>query len=221
MVLRHGKVIAEGWAKPYAADVKHTMYSVSKSWTSTAIGFLVDAGKLSVEDKVITFFPENKDITSNQHLNDLRVKDLLMMAAGHKVEPLRNVVATSDNWVRGFLSAQIDYQPGSKFLYNTLATYMLSAIVQKVSGQKTIDFLENKLLQPLHIKNIDWETDSKGINVGGWGIRVKTEDMAKLGQLYLQKGKWNGQQLLSEKWVNEATGKQIEQDPTASQSKKD
>ncbi|MEY4382733.1 MAG: 6-aminohexanoate-oligomer exohydrolase [Bacteroidota bacterium] len=221
MVLRHGKVIAEGWAKPYAADVKHTMYSVSKSWTSTAIGFLVDAGKLRVEDKVISFFPENKDITSNQYLHDLRVKDLLMMAAGHTVEPLRNVVATSDNWVRGFLSAQIDHQPGSKFLYNTLATYMLSAIVQKVSGQKTIDFLETKLLQPLHIKNIDWETDPKGINVGGWGIRVKTEDMAKFGQLYLQKGKWNGKQILSEKWVTEATSKQIEQDPTARQSKKD
>ena len=221
MVLRHGKVIAEGWAKPYGADVKHTMYSVSKSWTSTAIGFLVDAGKLSVEDKVISFFPENKDITSNQYLHDLRVKDLLMMAAGHNIEPLRNVVATSEDWVRGFLSAQIDNKPGTKFLYNTLATYMLSAIVQKVSGQKTIDFLETKLLQPLQIKNIDWETDAKGINTGGWGIRVKTEDMAKLGQLYLQKGKWNGKQLLSEKWVNEATSKQIEQDPSARQSKKD
>lgn len=221
MVLRHGKVIAEGWAKPYAADIKHTMYSVSKSWTSTAIGFLVDEGRLQVSDKVIDYFPENAGIKTNQYLNDLRVKDLLMMAVGHKVEPIRNVVGTSEDWVKGFLSAQIDYQPGSKFLYNTLATYMLSAIVQKVSGKTTLEYLQGKLLIPLNIKGIDWENDPKGINVGGWGIRVKTEDMAKLGQLYLQKGKWNGQQILSEKWIMEATSKQIEQEPEALQSKKD
>lgn len=221
MILRHGKVIAEGWAKPYSSDIKHTMYSVSKSWTSTAIGFLVDAGKLKVDDKVIDIFPEHKQIQSNKYLNDLRVKDLLTMSAGHKVEPIRNVVGFSNDWVKGFLSAPTEYQPGTKFLYNTLATYMLSAIVERVSGQKTLDFLQSKLLQPLNIKGIDWETDPKGINVGGWGIRVKTEDMAKLGQLYLQKGKWKGQQILSENWVQQATSKQIEQDPEARQSKKD
>ena len=221
MVLRHGKVIAEGWAKPYSAELKHTMYSVSKSWTSTAIGFLVDAGKIKVEDKVIDYFPEHKQIQSNQYLNELRIKDLLTMSAGHKVEPIRNVVGFSDDWVKGFLSAQTEYKPGTKFLYNTLATYMLSAIVERVSGQKTLDYLQNNLLQPLNIKGIDWETDPKGINVGGWGIRVKTEDMAKLGQLYLQKGKWNGKQILSENWVNQASSKQIEQDPDARQSKKD
>lgn len=221
MILRHGKVIAEGWAKPYASTEKHTMYSVSKSWTSTAIGFLVDEGKLHVEDKVISFFPENNDIKTNQYLQDLRVKDLLTMSAGHSVEPIRGVVAFSDNWVRGFLSASTDHKPGTKFLYNTLATYVLSAIVQKVSGQTTLNYLEGKLLKPLAISNIDWETDPKGINVGGWGIRVKTEDMAKLGQLYLQKGKWNGKQILSQQWVEEATSMQIDQDPTASQAKKD
>ncbi len=221
MVLRHGKVIAEAWSNPYAKNLKHTMYSVSKSWTSTAIGFLVDEGKLKVDDKVINFFPENQDIKTNKHLNDLRVKDLLMMAAGHSVEPIRGVVAFSDNWVRGFLSAKTDYEPGTHFLYNTLATYLLSAIVQKVSGEKTLDYLEQKLLKPLNIQQIDWETDPKGINVGGWGIRVKTEDMAKLGQFYLQKGKWHGKQLLSEKWISEATSKQIEQEPNARQSKKD
>lgn len=221
MILRHGKVIAEGWAKPYASTEKHTMYSVSKSWTSTAIGFLVDEGKLTVQDKVISFFPENNDIKTNQYLNELRVKDLLTMSAGHSAEPIRGVVAFSDNWVRGFLSASTDHKPGTKFLYNTLATYVLSAIVQKVTGLTTLNYLEGKLLKPLAISNIDWETDPKGISVGGWGIRVKTEDMAKLGQLYLQKGKWNGKQILSQKWIEEATSKQIEQDPTASQAKKD
>jgi CubicO group peptidase (beta-lactamase class C family) len=221
MILRHGKVIAEGWAKPYAAELKHSMYSVSKSWTSTAIGLLVDEGKLSVTDKVISFFPEYSDIKTNQYLQDLRVKDLLTMSAGHKVEPIRAIVPFSDNWLKGFLSAATDYKPGTKFLYNTLATYVLSAIVQKVSGQTTLTYLDGKLLKPLGIQQIDWEKDPKGINVGGWGIRVKTEDMAKLGQLYLQKGKWNGKQILSEKWVNEATSKQIEQEPEARQSKKD
>jgi len=221
MILRHGKVIAEGWAKPYASTEKHTMYSVSKSWTSTAIGFLVDEGKLSVTDKVISFFPEYSDIQSNKYLQDLRVNDLLTMSAGQSVEPIRAIVPFSDNWVKGFLSAATDHKPGTKFLYNTLATYVLSAIVQKITGQTTLSYLDGKLLKPLAIKDIDWENDPKGINVGGWGIRVKTEDMAKLGQLYLQKGKWNGKQILSEKWITEATSKQIEQEPEARQSKKD
>jgi len=221
MVLRHGKVIAEGWAKPYAANEKHTMYSVSKSWTSTAIGFLVDEGKLKVTDKVIDIFPEYKDIQTNKYLNDISVKDLLTMSVGHKIEPLRSVVSSKNDWKRTFLAAQIDNLPGSKFLYNTGATYMLSAIIQKISGQKTLDYLNDKLLKPLEISEIDWETDPAGINTGGWGIRVKTEDMAKLGQLYLQKGKWKGKQILSTSWINEATSKQIEQDPSATQAQKD
>lgn len=220
MIIRHGKVIAEGWWKPYAANLKHSMYSVSKSWTSTAIGFAVAEKKLQVSDKVISFFPEHSDLANKPYLADLTVQHLLTMSVGHEVEPLRAVVATQNDWVRGFLSAPIAYQPGSKFLYNTLATYMLSAIIQKVTGQKVVDYLTPRLFKPLGIQGVDWEVDPKGINTGGWGIRVKTEDMAKLGQLYLQQGKWNGQQILPASWINEATQKHIDQDPNASAEKK-
>jgi CubicO group peptidase (beta-lactamase class C family) len=221
MIVRHGKVIAESWWNPYSSDKKHSMYSVSKSWTSTAVGFAMDEKLFGLDDKVIDFFPEHKDLSQNKYVSDLTIRSLLTMSAGHKVEPLRGVVASTDDWIKGFLTAPIENKPGTKFLYNTLATYMLSAIVQKTSRKTVIDFLQSRLLSPLGIKDIDFETDPKGINTGGWGIRVHTEDMAKLGQLYLQKGNWNGKQILSKNWVNMATSKQIEQDPTASQAKKD
>jgi CubicO group peptidase (beta-lactamase class C family) len=142
------------------------------------------------------------------------------MSVGHEKEPLRSVIVFSPDWVRGFLNYPIVHQPGTKFLYNTLATYMLSAIVQKVTGMTTLDYLKPRLLDPLHISGIDWESDQKGINVGGWGIRVKTEDMAKLGLLYLNKGKFEGKQILPAAWVEEATSKHIDQEPDASADKK-
>lgn len=220
MVLRHGKVIAEAWWKPYAANLKHSMYSVSKSWTSTAIGFAVAEKKIQVSDKVMSYFPEYQELANKPFIQDLTIQNLLTMSVGHEVEPLRGVVATQTDWVKGFLSANISYKPGTKFLYNTLATYMLSAIIQKVTGQKVVDYLGPRLFKPLGIQGVDWEVDPKGINTGGWGIRVKTEDMAKLGQLYLQHGQWNGKQILPAAWVDEATSKHIEQDPSASAEKK-
>ncbi|MBK8088067.1 MAG: serine hydrolase [Chitinophagaceae bacterium] len=220
MIIRHGKVIAEGWWSPYRADLKHSMYSVSKSWTSTAIGFAVDEKKLSVDDKVISFFPEYASLSSKPYLADLKVKDLLTMSVGHAKEMFERVFMQAD-WAKGFLEIPIVNVPGTKFLYNTLATYMLSAIVQKVTGQTVMDYLQPRLFTPLGISGIDWEMNYKGINTGGWGIRVKTEDMAKLGLLYLNQGKFNGKQILSADWVKEATGKQIEQNPSATQEKKD
>lgn len=221
MIIRHGKIISEAWWSPYAPELKHSMYSVSKSWTSTAVGFAVSENKLKVSDKVLTFFPEYADLASNDFLKDLTVKDLLTMSVGHKTEPLRNVIVMQPDWMRGFLKTPIAYAPGTKFLYNTLATYMLSGIVQKVTGQSLINYLEPRLFKPLGIKGVDWEYDSKGINTGGWGIRVKTEDMAKLGLTYLQGGKFNGKQIIPNAWVKEATQKHIDQNPEASQAKKD
>lgn len=220
MILRHGKVIAEGWWKPYAANLKHSMYSVSKSWTSTAIGFAVAEKRIQVSDPVMKYFPEYQDLANKPYIADLTIQNLLTMSVGHEVEPLRGVVATQNDWVKGFLSAKIAHQPGTKFLYNTLATYMLAAIIQQVTGQKVVDYLGPRLFKPLGIQGVDWEVDPKGINTGGWGIRVKTEDMAKLGQLYLQKGQWKGKQILPVAWVAEATSKHIDQDPSASEEKK-
>ena len=220
MILRHGKVVSEGWWNPYRNDLKHTLYSTSKSFTASAIGFAVSEGKLTVNDKVISFFPEDLPTVISPNLAELKVKDLLSMSVGHEKEP-SNIIATSDNWVKDFLNTPIKYQPGTKFLYNSPATYMLSAIVQKVTGQKVIDYLKPRLFDPLGINGMDWEIDPKGINTGGWGLRLKTEDMAKFGQLFLQKGKWNGKQILPASWVEEASTMKIMQDPNANQARKD
>ena len=212
MFVRHGKVIAEGWWNPYAPDLKHTMYSTSKSFTSTAIGFAVDEKLLTVDDKVISFLPEYAPDSVSPYLAQLTVKDLLTMSVGQDPDPTAKVPGDS-LWVKGFLETPILNEPGTTFLYNSMATYMLSAIVTKVTGEKVIDYLKPRLFDPLNITGIDWETDPTGVNTGGWGLRLKTEDMAKFGQLLLQKGQWNGQQLISGEWVEEATTTKIIQRP--------
>ncbi|MBL7697016.1 MAG: serine hydrolase [Chitinophagaceae bacterium] len=220
MFLRHGKVIAEGWWNPYRADLKHTMYSCSKSFTATAIGFAVKEGKLNVTDKVISFFPDQLPDTVGAFLRDLTVRDLLTMSVGQEPDPTRNIVMDT-NWVRSFLALPIVHKPGTQFLYNSMATYMLSAIVQKVTGQRTFDYLTTRLFEPLGIQGIDWEVDPKGINTGGWGLRLKTEDMAKFGQLFLQEGRWKKKRILPKAWIKEASTSKILQHPEYSQEKRD
>jgi CubicO group peptidase (beta-lactamase class C family) len=221
MFLRHGKVIAEGWWNPYKPELRHTLYSTSKSFTATAVGFAVSEKKLSVNDKVISFFSDELADTVSPFLSELKVKDLLSMSAGQDPDPTFKTVVSDSNWVKSFLAVPVVHEPGTKFLYNTLATYMLSAIIQKVTGEKVIDFLKPRLFEPLAIEGMDWEVDPHGINTGGWGLRLKTEDMAKFGQLFLQKGKWNGKQLLPASWIEEASSLKIYQAPDAPQSKKD
>ncbi len=221
MILRHGKVVAEGWWSPYGPDLRHTLYSTSKSFTSTAVGFAVTEKLLSVNDKVVSFFPNDLPDTVSPFLSELTVKDLLTMSVGQDPDPTPGIRAADSNWVKSFLALPILNKPGSKFLYNSMATYMLSAIVQKVTGQKVIDYLTPRLFEPLGIQGMDWEEDPKGINTGGWGLRLKTEDMAKFGQLYLQKGMWNGKQIIPASWIEEATTFKIDQAPGASQVSKD
>ncbi|MFC4871929.1 serine hydrolase domain-containing protein [Negadavirga shengliensis] len=220
MILRHGKVIAEGWWEPYGPDIKHTMYSVSKSFTATAIGFAVAEGKLTVNDKVIAFFPNDLPEKVSPNLEALHIKDLLSMSVGHGKDPTSDVLHT-DNWVASFLKYPIVHEPGTKFVYNTAATYMLSGIIQKVTGETVLDYLTSRLFGPLGIGGIDWEKDPKGVNTGGYGLRLKTEDMAKFGQLFLQKGEWQGKRLLPEAWIEEASSKKILQDPEAPKEKVD
>lgn len=219
MILRHGKVIAEAWNKPYAADLKHSMYSVSKSFTATAVGFAVAEKKLTVNDQVISFFPDDLPEQPSPHLLKLKIKDLLTMSVGQENDPIFEIT-TADNWIKAFLNKPIIHEPGTKFLYNSMATYVLSAIVQKVTGEKILDYLKPRLFDPLGIQNIDWETDPRGIHVGGWGLRLKTEDMAKFGQLFLQKGVWQGKQILPASWVAEASTLKIEQAPDATAEQK-
>ena len=215
MVVRHGRVVAEGWWAPYAPELKHTLYSLSKSFTSTAVGLAVAEGRLTVEDKVVSFFKDDLPATVGENLAAMRVQDLLTMSTGHDKDTTAAVRANDNaNWARAFLVQPVDHQPGTHFVYNSGATYMLSAIVQKLTGQTLLTYLKPRLFAPLGIDGADWEVDPRGINVGGWGLRVRTEDIAKFGQLYLQEGVWNGKRILPETWVTEATTAHIMQPGT-------
>lgn len=212
MIIRNGRVIAEKWFGDYTADIRHAMYSVSKTFTCAAVGFAVQEGKLKVTDKVISFFPDQLPAEVTPFLEQLEVRHLLTMSVGQEKEPGFASRAT-DDWMKVFLAAQITNEPGTKFHYNSLATYALSAIMQNVTGQKLLDYLQPRLFQPLGITGASWDESPQGINCGGWGLRIKTEDMAKLGLLLLQKGKWNGEQIISQSWVDEATTAHIYQNP--------
>ena len=220
MLIRHGKIIAECWWYPYRADLKHSLYSLSKSFTATAVGFAKAEGRLSLSDKVISFFPNQVPDNGSPYLQELTIRDLLTMSVGQDPDPTPFIVSDT-NWIRRFLALPIKNEPGTTFLYNSMATYMLSAIVQKVTGQTIFNYLQPRLFEPLNITGIDWETDPKGINTGGWGLRLKTEDIAKFAQLFLQKGKWNGKQILPEGWVEEASTTKIIQHPQYSLAKRD
>jgi len=205
MLLRHGHVLAEGWWTPYDAQSRHSLYSLSKSFTSTAVGLAVAEGKLSVDDQVLKFFPQDAPAQPSANLKSMRVSDLLRMSTGHQSEPARTA---EEPWVRTFLAHPVPFKPGTHFLYNTSGTYMLSAIVQKATGQTVLDYLQPRLFKPLGIDNPTWETSPQGISTGGFGLSVRTEDIARFGQLFLQKGRWQGKQLLPEVWVEAATARQ-------------
>jgi CubicO group peptidase (beta-lactamase class C family) len=202
MLLRHGHVIAEGWWSPYEANSPHLLYSLSKSFTSTAIGLAIAEGKLSLDDEVLKFFPEDAPAEPSAHLKAMRVRDLLRMNTGHENEPPR---PRDQSWKRAFLNHPVRFKPGTHFLYNTPATYMLAAIVEKTTGMSLVDYLRPRLFEPLGIQNPTWEKSPEGITVGGYGLSIRTEDIARFGQLYLQKGKWQGKQLVPAAWVEAAT----------------
>lgn len=209
MVVRHGQVVAEGWWSPFAPALKHTLYSLSKSFTSTAVGMCVADGKMSVEDPVIQFFPNDLPDPVPPRLAAMKVKHLLTMNNGHDGRPMEAMQAEPNGrWARAYLAEPITYDPGTHFFYNTGSTYMLSAIVQKLTGKTTFDFLGERLFKPLGIEGADWEISPEGVSVGGYGLRTRLEDIAKFGQLYLHKGMWNRQQLIPASWVEEATKRQ-------------
>lgn len=206
MLLRHGHVVAEGWWSPYHREARHSLYSLSKSFTSTAVGLAVAEGKLSIDDPVIKFFPEELPAAPSDNLKAMRISDLLRMSTGHQTEPPRvNEIA----WTKSFLAHPVPFKPGTHFLYNTSATYMQSAIVQKATGATLLDYLRPRLFEPLGIQDPVWETSPQGVSTGGYGLSLRTEDIARFGQLYLQKGQWEGKQLVPESWIREATARQV------------
>jgi CubicO group peptidase (beta-lactamase class C family) len=209
MIVRHGQVIAEAWWKPEAPDKQHILNSLSKSFNSTAVGLAINEGKLSLDDHVLKFFPTDAPADPSENLKALTVRDLLTMTGGHDTEPKAVNGAPS---VKQFLAHPFVYPPGTHFQYNTMGSYTLSAIVTKATGQTSLEFLKPRLFQPLGIENPDWTSSPEGNSLGGYGLYLCTEDIAKFGQLYLQKGKWHDQQLIPASWVEQATSKQVPTD---------
>ena len=207
MIVRHGQVIAEGWWKPESADKAHILNSVSKSFNATAVGLAIHEGKLRLSDHVLKFFPADAPPDPSANLKAMTVRDLLTMSGGHETEPKAVGGAPS---VKQFLAHPVVYKPGTHFQYNTMGAYTLSAIVTRVTGQTTLEYLKPRLFEPLGIESPRWDSSPEGNSLGGYGLWLRTEDIAKFGQLYLQKGKWNGQQLIPRKWIAQATGKQID-----------
>jgi CubicO group peptidase (beta-lactamase class C family) len=206
MIVRHGRVIGEGWWKPEVADKPHVLHSLSKSFNSTAVGLAIAEGKLSLDDPVLKFFPADAPAEPSDNLKAMKVRDLLTMSCGHETEP-KAVGGTPS--VKQFLAHPVPHLPGTHFQYNTMGSYTLSAIVTKVTGETVLDYLKPRLFEPLGIEHPDWQASSEGYSLGGSGLKLCTEDIAKFGQLYLQKGKLNGKQLIPEKWVELATIKQV------------
>jgi CubicO group peptidase (beta-lactamase class C family) len=205
IVVRRGQVIAEGWWAPFAPDTPHQMFSLTKSFTSTAIGLAQAEGKLSIDDPVLKFFPEAAPAQPSDFLKAMRIRDLLAMSTGHRTEPS---FAGSTTWTKTFFEHPVLHKPGTIFLYNTPASYILSAIVQKTTGQKQADYLQSRLFAPLGIGTPRWQTSPEGVSIGGYGLWLRTEDIARFGQLYLQKGQWQGKPLVPAEWVAAATSRQ-------------
>jgi len=206
MILRHGRVIAEGWWKPASADKPHVLASLSKSFNATAVGLAIQEGKLRLDDPVLKFFPADAPAEPSENLKAMKVRDLLTMSCGHETEP--KIVGGAPT-VKQFLAHPILHTPGTHFQYNTLGSYTLSAIITKVTGQTTLEYLKPRLFEPLGIENPQWDSSPEGNSLGGYGLKLCTEDIAKFGQLYLQRGKWNGKQLIPQTWVEQATARQL------------
>lgn len=206
MLLRHGHVVAEAWWSPESPTKPHVLWSLSKSFTSTAVGLAVDEGKLSIDDRVMKYFDGKLPENPSDNLKAMRIRDLLTMSTGHQDEVL---LKDKTDWVSAFLAHPVPHKPGTHFKYNTPATFMQSAIVQQVTGQTVVDYLQTRLFDPLGIDKPTWDKSPDGYSLGGYGLYLCTEDIAKFGQLYLQKGKWKNIQIVPEKWVDQATAKQV------------
>lgn len=210
MLLRHGHVIAEGWWGPYSADRTHLLYSLSKSFTSTALGLAVAEGLVHLDDTVLSHFPELDEEITDPRSRRMLVRHVAAMASGdttdtigraHEIDPL--------NLVRGFLLTAPEEEPGTVFAYNQPCTFAVAAIIQRAAGVTLTEYLRPRLFDPLGISSVGWFTDGGGRELGFSGLHATTDAVAKLGQLYLQRGEWNGARILSAEWVDEATRAQV------------
>ena len=210
MIVKDGNVIFSRWQSEGVDSVPHVLHSVSKTFTATAVGLAIYDGKMKLTDKIVDFFPDKLPANPSENLKAMTVRDLLTMSCGDDDDPTGTIRNAGDDWVKAFLAYPVKHQPGTFYCYNSLGTYVLSAIVQKVTGEKVVDYLNTRLFEPLHIDKPKWEESPQGINTGGWGLYLKTEDLAKMGQLLLQNGEWNGKQLIPADWVSEMSKKQVD-----------
>ena len=226
MVLKGGKVVLEEDMDPeWPADRPQHVFSASKTFTALAVGLAVDDGLLTVEDKVADFFSDKLPAEPSENLRKLRVKDLLTMQCGHETDPTWDTMEKYDttsmeiklkpgaDLAASFLNHPFVHEPGTYFTYNSLCTYALSAIVQKVEGKNIRDLLDERVFKYMGIETPEWDMDEAGVCTGGWGLHLRLEDMAKAGQLMLQKGRWNGRQLISAGWIERQTAKHIDNYP--------
>ncbi|ARC58478.1 6-aminohexanoate-dimer hydrolase [Frondihabitans sp. 762G35] len=211
LLLRHGRVAAQGWWAPYEPERVHLLYSLSKSFTAAAVGLAVEEGLIDLDAPVVSYFPEFEADITDERSRRILVRHVLAMASGHADETIERAQALDpENLVRGFLLLRPDEEPGTVFAYNQPCTYSLGAIVRKVTGGSLLDYLRPRLLDPLGIEQAAWVTDASGGELGYSGLHATTESIAKLGQLYLQRGVWEGERILTEAWVEEATRKHID-----------
>lgn len=208
MVLRHGRVIAEAHPSPFRADDVHTLFSCSKTVTALAIGCLVDENRLRVTDRVAALLPASMPDSISPDLARMTVRELLTMSAG--IKPSLDFMLQGDDWLRPYFSKPVTNL--GRFHYDSMCTFALSAIVQEITGETLLQYVDRKLFGPMEITVADWEQTPLGFNTGGYGLRLQAESMAKIGLLILRRGNWQGKQLVSEEWIDEMTRKQIDRD---------
>lgn len=203
LMLRHGKVVAEVSKYPVRMEDKRLVYSTSKSFTGTAIGIAASEGLLDVEDKVLSYFKEYENLELDERVYRLTIKNLLMMCSGHGVDSVGAMCNGEEDWVKTFLTTEMVYEPGEKFVYDSGATYVLSEIISRVSKMPLVEFLRKRLFEPLHIMDVMWDFHGE-VNTGAWGLLIAPEDLAKVGMAYLNNGVFEGKQVIPEAWVKEA-----------------
>lgn len=206
-LLRHGNIIAEAAVAPVRYDYQHELFSVSKTFTGAAVGLAVADNLLRLDDRLGAILPEELPDSVSEWLADVTVRDLLTMTSGMPVD--WTMRSKYDHWVREFMSRPMAHEPGSRFAYDSMSTYLLSALVQKVTGRRMLDYLQERIFTPLGISDYAWDFSPDGVTVGGWGLWMKPEHIARFGQLLLDGGKWQGKQLLPQEWVREMTSRQM------------
>ena len=207
VVMRHGKVIGEMYPKPYAPEYRHTMYSCSKTFVGIAVGLAIEDNRLRLDDRVAAFFPEQLPDSVSKDLAAMTVRDLLTMASG--VKPDWNMRSRGKEWIRTFLSKPV-VAPGTQYAYDSMVSYMLAAVVQKVTGKKLTEYLQERVFTPMNVTEWAWEESPEGVNTGGWGVHIQPESLAKFGQLILNEGRWEGKQLVTAEWIREMCKKHRE-----------